>query len=298
MRNLGVDHPGSAQFSPFSSYIFPVSTAMPRKTFGNFFQFYNRILKKHKYPVQIVTGGALWFTGDILCQSLVQTADLIKSEKEVINWNAGNGYDSTASDVLIKRNRRIELDWQRLGRMTCYGLVVSAPVYAFWYSYLDRWSHRFFAQKALKPFSTDVVILPAPLRHFMQKFPLVGEPLRLPITRLLERMPAAATRRVWEIIGFKLAADCFLFDPAYLALFFTATNAMEGRNPTEIATKLRTDLLPTYLVDIAVWLPIQTINFRWVPVVYQALFVQSCNIGWNAYLSFVQHRSESIGDHH
>lgn len=267
---------------------------MPRKVFGKFFQFYNTILNKHKYPVQIVTGGALWFTGDILCQSLVQTVQLVKDEQDDINKDTLQNSDGNVIE-LTKKRKGIELDWQRLGRMTCYGLFVSAPVYAFWYSYLDRWSHRFFAQSALKPLSTDAVILPGPLRHFFQKFPPIGEPLRLPVMRVLERMPEAATRRVWEIIGFKLAADCFLFDPAYLALFFTATNAMEGRGPTEIAAKLRTDLLPTYLVDIAVWLPIQTINFRWVPVVYQAIFVQSCNIGWNAYLSFVQHRS--IEDH-
>ena len=273
---------------------------MPRKTFGKFFQFYNHILNKHKYPVQIVTGGALWFTGDILCQSLVQTVELIKSDDVDMNGSNTLKSSDSASDSnlnsgaskISKVSKGIVLDWQRLGRMTCYGLFVSAPVYAFWYSYLDRWSHNFFAKKALKPLITDAVILPAPLRHFMQKFPRVGEPSRLPMTRLMERMPEAATRRVWEIIGFKLAADCFLFDPAYLALFFTATNAMEGRGPSEIATKLKTDLLPTYLVDIAVWLPIQTVNFWWVPVVYQALFVQSCNIGWNAYLSFVQHRSE------
>lgn len=253
--------------------------------FGKFFQFYNKILNKHKYPVQIVTGGTLWFTGDILCQSLVQTAQLVnKEEKE----------DGPA--LKSKRGKGIELDWQRLGRMTCYGLFVSAPVYAFWYSYLDRWSHRFFAQRAMKPLSTDAVILPAPLRHFLQKFPRIGNQLRSPLLSMLERMPEAATRRVWEIIGFKLAADCFLFDPAYLALFFTTTNAMEGRSPSEIVTKLKTDLFPTYLVDVAVWFPIQTINFRWVPVVYQALFVQSCNIGWNAYLSFVQHRSSD--NHH
>jgi hypothetical protein len=267
---------------------------MPRKVFGKFFNFYNTILNKHKYPVQIVTGGALWFTGDILCQSLVQTVQFVKDEQsDVISLDTTrilSGGDGNAAE-LTKKRKGIELDWQRLGRMTCYGLFVSAPVYAFWYSYLDRWSHRFFAQRALKPLSTDAVILPGPLRHFFQRFPSISEPLRLPLMRVLERMPEAATRRVWEIIGFKLAADCFLFDPAYLALFFTTTNAMEGRGPAEIATKLRTDLLPTYLVDIAVWFPIQTINFRWIPVVYQALFVQSCNIGWNAYLSFVQHRS-------
>lgn len=256
---------------------------MPQRVFGKFFKFYNTILNKHKYPVQIVTGGALWFTGDILCQSLVQTVQLVKE---------GDSESISSMDQNLKMKKKgIEFDWQRLGRMTCYGLAVSAPVYAFWYSYLDRWSHRFFAQRAMKPLFSDAVILPAPLRHFFQRFPRLGNRLRSPMLTVLERMPEAATRRVWEIIGFKLAADCFLFDPAYLALFFTTTNAMEGRGPAEIATKLKTDLLPTYLVDIAVWLPIQTINFRWVPVVYQALFVQSCNIGWNAYLSFVQHRS-------
>lgn len=261
---------------------------MPQRVFGSFFKFYNTILNKHKYPVQIVTGGALWFTGDILCQSLVQTVQLVKEDTLV---SRSEDKDSTKN-----KNFGIELDWKRVGRMTCYGLAVSAPVYAFWYSYLDRWSHRFFAQRAMKPLLTDAVILPAPLRHFFQRFPRLGGQLRLPLLKVLERMPEAATRRVWEIIGFKLAADCFLFDPAYLALFFTTTNAMEGRGPVEIATKLKEDLLPTYLIDIAVWLPIQTINFRWVPVVYQALFVQSCNIGWNAYLSFVQHKQHTEVD--
>lgn len=259
---------------------------MSRRVFGKFFQFYHTILNKHKYPVQIVTGGALWFTGDIICQSLVQTVELIKDKDD-------SEQNDDSSKILAYKDRKktIELDWKRLGRMTCYGLIVSAPVYAFWYSYLDRWSHSFFAHRALKPISSEAVILPGPLRHFFQRFPLLSTPLRIPAIKIMERMPEAATRRVWEIIGFKLAADCFLFDPAYLALFFTTTNVMEGRSPSEIATKLRTDLFPTYLVDIAVWFPIQTVNFRWVPVVYQALFVQSCNIGWNAYLSFVQHRT-------
>lgn len=263
---------------------------MGSRLFGKFFQIYNHLLNKHKYPVQIVTGGALWFTGDIICQSLVQTAEIINERRNIIENSSSSRLTSNSKEAK-RRSNGLELDWMRVGRMTCYGLFVSAPVYAFWYSYLDRWSHRFFARRALSPTSTDAVILPASIRHFLQKSPArLGESLRTPLMWLASRMPEAATRRVWEIIGFKLAADCFLFDPAYLALFFTATNAMEGRSVPEISSKLRTDLLPTYLVDIAVWLPIQTVNFRWIPVVYQAIFVQSCNIGWNAYLSFVQHR--------
>lgn len=256
---------------------------MARRIFGQFLNFYNNILNKHKYPVQIVTGGALWFTGDVLAQSLVQSSGMFN----------GNEEDDDGKSQSEKKGGVIKLDWNRVGRMTCYGLVVSAPVYAFWYSYLDRWSHRFFVGRPMRSVSPDSVIIPAPIRHFIQRFPKVGEPFRMPLVKFIEKMPDASTRRVWEIIGFKLAADCFLFDPAYLALFFSATNAMEGRGLQEIGVKLKTDLLPTYLVDIAVWLPIQTINFRWVPVVYQALFVQSCNVGWNAYLSFVQHRDKN-----
>ena len=242
---------------------------MSRFTFGRFLNFYNGILNKHKYPVQIVTGGALWFTGDLVAQSLVHVASSYHDEEG--------------------EKKPFEVDWRRVGTMTCYGLCVSAPVYAFWYSYLDRWSHRFFSSRKL-PVAREAIIIPAQIRHLLQRFPRLGTALMPPLMSLVQRIPEPPTRRVWEIIGFKLAADCFLFDPAYLALFFTATNALEGQNPAQIGTKLRQDLLPTYLVDIAVWLPIQTINFRWIPVVYQALFVQSCNVGWNAYLSFVQHK--------
>lgn len=269
----------------------------PRRLFGRLLQFYNGILHRHKYPVQIVTGGVLWFTGDILCQSLVHASATITRHPELQPTSEAVESQQTPTGQ-SSRPSGFSIDWMRAGRMTCYGLVVSAPVYAFWYSYLDRWSHRFFANRAMttqnsRAGSAEAVIIPAPLRHFLQRFPTLAGLFRPPLRRVLERLPAASTRRIWEIIGFKLAADCFLFDPAYLVLFFSTTNAMEGRTLGEIGAKLRADLPTTYLVDVAVWLPIQTVNFRWVPVVYQALFVQSCNIGWNAYLSFVQHHNHT-----
>ena len=224
--------------------------------FYRFLRFYNGVLHRHKYPVQIATGGLLWLAGDILAQgasSLAQPAD---------------------------NDAPFRVDWQRTGRMTLYGVCISAPAYAFWYSFLDRASHRLFRHP------------PAPLRL----------PANALARRLVRRLPPAMTTsvdgvahlspltvRTWNIIGFKLLADGLLFDPLYLSLFFTATGLLEGRTPPEIAHKLRQDLLRTYLVDVLVWTPVQTVNFRFVPVAYQALVVQSCNVAWNAYLSFVQH---------
>lgn len=246
-----------------------------REAIDRLLRAYSRILNKHKYVTQIVTGGVLWFSGDILCQGLSHLAGQEMTTKTAsVDRAAGSRPE---------RGTRWSIDWQRVQRMTLYGVCCSAPAYAFWYSALERVAQRVYA--AQPPGSPPRV--PAWLRTFSTYA------MAKPLQTFLLAPDGAARLRTWKIIGFKLAMDTFVFDPAYLALFFTATSLMEGRSLAEVGRRLRTDLAPTWLVDIAVWTPIQTANFRFVPVLYQALVVQSCNIGWNAYLSFVQHRPQS-----
>jgi hypothetical protein len=241
-----------------------------RNPFVRFARFYNHLLNKHKYPTQIVTGGILWFSGDILCQTLVH----LSAPPNIID--RVNPLKSEGSSSLLSQLENLQIDWDRVGRMTVYGLFISAPVYGFWYTFLDKWSHRIFGAKHLPNVVASTVAAsisnasgPAPIKSRFRMSP--------------------AVLRTWKIIGFKLFADCALFDPLYLSLFFTSTGLMEGKTLVEIREKLKNDLGKTYLIDVAVWFPIQTVNFRWVPVPYQPIVVQSCNIGWNAYLSFVQH---------
>lgn len=234
-------------------------------SFYRFLRFYNKLLHRYKYPVQIATGGLLWCAGDVLAQGAVH---LGKSRE------ADDGGDG-----------RMKVDWERTGKMTMYGLCFSAPAYAFWYSFLDRASLAAF-RHAPTPTCTT------PIPHNIFTRPLLSRlssaPVRDGATHVSSEMV-----RTWKIIGFKLAADTLLFDPVYLSLFFTATGYMEGKRWPEISEKLKKDLLPTYLIDIFLWAPVQTANFRFVPVAYQALIVQSCNVAWNAYLSYVQHRDDT-----
>lgn len=233
--------------------------------FYRFMRFYNHILHRYKYPVQIATGGVLWCSGDILAQGATHLAGRPSKKND----------DSDPSAFRI--------DWDRTGKMTLYGLCLSAPAYAFWYSFLDNASHAAFRRPPSQA-----------------SFPVPNNLLTRPFLRILASPGASKdglvthlsghTIRTWKIIGFKLVADGILFDPLYLSLFFTTTGWLEGKKVDEIKEKLRKDFLPTYLIDIFVWAPVQTLNFRFVPVAYQALIVQSCNVVWNAYLSFVQHR--------
>jgi hypothetical protein len=146
--------------------------------------------------------------------------------------------------------------------MSIYGMCFSAPAYALWYPFLERFSQKVFATASLEA-STRLVSAAS----------LAGD----------------AQRRTWKIVGLKLGMDTAIFDPLYIALFFSVNSAMEGKGPPEIVEKLRSEFGSTWLVDAIVWLPIQAANFRFVPVLYQSLLVQGCNILWNAYLSFVQH---------
>ena len=252
-----------------------------------FARFYNHMLTRYRYPTQIATGGVLWCSGDILCQGLVHMAGNSDSEDDA---GVGKGTDGVNSidhqhTTILTKNKEFLIDWNRVARMTVYGLVFSAPAYTFWYAFLDKWSYRVFGK--LPPGAHP----PVPKLHGRLKsiFDRVS-PSGTVSTRFLSDGQAMATSlRMWKIIGFKLFADCFIFDPLYLSLFFSATGAMEGKGLGEIKGKLERDLLPTYIIDVAVWAPIQTLNFRYIPVPYQSLVVQACNIGWNAYLSFVQH---------
>ena len=45
--------------------------------------------------------------------------------------------------------------------------------------------------------------------------------------------------------------------------------------------------IPTYIADWVVWPPLQLVNFTFVPVRYQVLYVNVCNLLWNTFLSFM-----------
>ncbi len=48
--------------------------------------------------------------------------------------------------------------------------------------------------------------------------------------------------------------------------------------------------LSTYQADCIVWPPLQLINFTFIPLRFQFLFVNIANIGWNTFLSFMANK--------
>lgn len=45
--------------------------------------------------------------------------------------------------------------------------------------------------------------------------------------------------------------------------------------------------LQTYIADCVVWPPLQLINFTFVPLRLQVLYINLANLGWNTFLSMM-----------
>ncbi|KAK4232220.1 hypothetical protein QBC38DRAFT_463458 [Podospora fimiseda] len=85
-----------------------------------------------------------------------------------------------------------------------------------------------------------------------------------------------------EIIT-RVAIDQTLFAPTSIFMFFTCMSAMEGSNPQE---KLNKSYFSALKRNWMVWLFVQFINFRFVPLETRVILVSVILLGWNCYLSY------------
>jgi hypothetical protein len=221
------------------------------------FNRYHQLLHKYPYRTNAFTAGTLWCAGDLLAQ---------------------------------KSTSKHDLDWQRLGTMTLFGFAMAGPIYTAWYGVLEAkvaniFKHSKVGQSAIDNVSKRISLVPNQQIAKYSTLVVPKESMRYSLGSLSDKVSLK-----WKIALTKTLADLIIFDPPYLSFFFVATNAMQGHSLAESRKQLKQELVHTYKVDVAVWTPIQIFNFRFIPVVFQPLLVNSVNVGWNAYLSFVKHR--------
>ena len=242
--------------------------------FQRFARFYNHLLNRYTYPVQMASAGTLWFSGDVLCQYLVWHS---KPDPPASCCAFATTYSKCNCDSLkamgnMQREHASflqQMDWSRSLRMTLYGTLFSAPIYTCWFTLLERLSAHTFKSYPSSAISSTLLQTPSHLQS---------------------SKISHATSRLLKITAFKTFLDVIVFDPFYLSFFFIASGCMENRSKAEIKQKLHDELSITFMADVAIWLPIQFANFRYVSVLYQPLVVQGVNLFWNAFLSWVQHK--------
>ncbi|XP_015885230.1 uncharacterized protein LOC107420712 [Ziziphus jujuba] len=90
----------------------------------------------------------------------------------------------------------------------------------------------------------------------------------------------------FRFVATKVAVDGFLFGPLDLLVFFTYMGFSTGKSVPQIKEDVKRDFLPAFLLEGGVWPVLQVVNFRFVPVRYQLLYVNffcildSCLLSW------------------
>ncbi|KAK8805141.1 hypothetical protein WA588_000085 [Blastocystis sp. NMH] len=92
----------------------------------------------------------------------------------------------------------------------------------------------------------------------------------------------------------KMVIDQFLFVPTCQILFYSGNSIMEAPHdqPQAAVRKLKQVLLPSLLTNYSVWPLLQVINFKFVPLQYQVLYLSCGLFFWNIFLSHMANKKE------
>jgi len=94
-------------------------------------------------------------------------------------------------------------------------------------------------------------------------------------------------------VASKVAIDQLAWNPIFGTMFFGYLNLVEGKSLADYQSKLKDDLPTAVMGSWAVWVPAHTINFAFVPPAQRLLYINSIQIGYNMFLSFLGNKDGS-----
>ena len=101
-------------------------------------------------------------------------------------------------------------------------------------------------------------------------------------------IPLFAKDNSLRALGKKLFFTQTAFSMFSIASFFVYMSWIEKKGLEGTKNELNDKLMPTMVTNWKVWPLLQLINFKFVPLQLQVLYVNFMAIWWNAYLSFVK----------
>jgi len=88
-------------------------------------------------------------------------------------------------------------------------------------------------------------------------------------------------------VATKVAIDQLLWNPCFGVMFFSYLGLAEGKSVSDIKKKIQQDLSTAVMGSWTVWIPAHFVNFRFVPPSQRLLYINSIQIGYNIFLSFL-----------
>ncbi|CAF4523133.1 unnamed protein product, partial [Rotaria magnacalcarata] len=106
----------------------------------------------------------------------------------------------------------------------------------------------------------------------------------------LDRIIAQAT---WRNSLKKVICDQTVAAPIYTVTYIMGTSILEGRTSFgQLKSDMKENFVPLYLADCVIFIPVQMINFRYIPAYYRVPFMFMVSFIFNMFLSAYKHTHE------
>ncbi|XP_039009446.1 protein Mpv17-like [Hibiscus syriacus] len=96
-----------------------------------------------------------------------------------------------------------------------------------------------------------------------------------------------------KFVAAKVAMDGILFSPFDLFLFFSYMGLSTGKSVPQVKEDVKRDFLPALILEGGIWQIVQIVNFQYIPVRYQLLYVNIFCLLDCAFLSWIEQQNDA-----
>ena len=90
-----------------------------------------------------------------------------------------------------------------------------------------------------------------------------------------------------RFVAAKISLEILIWHQISLAVYWVIVGTFEGHRMEKIKKELRADYLPTLMADVSMWTPLDVLNFKYVPVSLQVLFINLGSLVEAVALSYI-----------
>ncbi|XP_071720949.1 uncharacterized protein [Rutidosis leptorrhynchoides] len=96
-----------------------------------------------------------------------------------------------------------------------------------------------------------------------------------------------------RFVATKVALDGIIFGPVDLFVFFSYMGFASGKSFNQVKEDVKRDFLPALFLEGGIWPIVQVANFRFIPVKYQLLYVNSFCLLDSCFLSWLEQQQDA-----
>eukprot|EP00357_Protocruzia_adherens_P018742 CAMPEP_0115006410 /NCGR_PEP_ID=MMETSP0216-20121206/20490_1 /TAXON_ID=223996 /ORGANISM="Protocruzia adherens, Strain Boccale" /LENGTH=218 /DNA_ID=CAMNT_0002373001 /DNA_START=150 /DNA_END=803 /DNA_ORIENTATION=- len=211
---------------------------------------YNRLLETRPILTKMVTTGALFGVGDLLSQQIEKSSAKAPQKPTPSGSATSNARQAISQGSTAGRELTV-------AKSAAVVKIVSLK------------------QKA-------IALLPNLDLLRIKRMMLYGSMVYAPYGHAVysKILPYLVPNSCFRSILLKVGLDTMFVTAASLAMFFYVFSRFEGKDHNDSFKKVQLMLIPSMIASAKIWPSLQMINFKFVPISMQVLFISFVNIFW------------------